>query len=299
MIFRNLLALVVLSCLTLCGCGSSDPEEKSPALEEKEESRAADQPATSIYWTEIKVHEAIRSRNPGYTGNGQFNIDPQGQVIAVALDNCNVADLAPLVGMRPQALYLLNCPVVNIASVGEMPLVELYLEATAVEDISPLSGIGTLQKLYLSNTPVSDLSPLQGLPIVELNLVNTHVKDISPLAGMPLKMLWLTGCPVEDISPLANSPLISLTLHQSRVADLSPLAGTGLQRLHIGETPVTDLRPLAGMNLTRLVFDRKRIEHGIEVVQSMRSLREIGSKFEDGANDLVHPAVYWSEFGRE
>jgi len=112
------------------------------------------------------------------------------------------------------------------------------------------------------------------------------VTDLSALEGMPLQMLWLTDTPVADIAPLAKSPLISLTLHRTSVGDLSPLAGTALQRLHIGETPVTDLSPLKGMSLTRLVFNPDMITSGFDVIAQMPSLNEVGTKFEEGSNDL-------------
>ena len=124
------------------------------------------------------------------TDVGGVGIDPQGNVMAIVLDNCNVSDISPFTGMALQAVQLFACPVEDLSPLKGMPLVELYLEETPVKDISFLSGNTTLQKLYLSSTGVTDLSPLKGLPIVELNLLETHTKDLSPLAGMPIQMLW-------------------------------------------------------------------------------------------------------------
>lgn len=287
MTLRTLISLVIVS---VCGvsCGEKPRPEKGPengGQEPKAEITPQPAPVPQI-WSEVKLHETIRSKNPGYSGNGQFDIDEAGQVRAVALDNCGVTDLSPFQGMSLMALYLQGCAVPDITPLQGMPLVELYLENSAVKDLRPLAGMGGLRKLYLSGTMVTDLSPLKGLAIVEMNLVNTRVSDLSPLAGMPLQMLWLTDTPVADISPLAKSPLISLTLHRTRVSDLSPLAGTKLQRLHIGETPVSDLSPLNGMRLTRLVFEPDMIKSGFDVIPRMTTLTEIGTKFEDGNNDL-------------
>jgi hypothetical protein len=110
-------------------------------------------------------------------------------------------------------------------------------------------------------------------------------------------MLWLTDSPVKDISPLSRSPLVSLTLHRTPVTDLSPLANTQLQRLHIGETAVTDLSPLAGLPLTRLVFDPDKITKGIDVIKAMPTMQQIGTKFEDGANDLQPGPAFWQSQG--
>ncbi len=255
----------------------------------------APKPTTQpVFWSELKLHEAIRSANPGYSGNGQFQIDESGQVRAIALDNCGVTDLSVFAGMPLMAIYLQGCPVPDVEALRGMALVELYLENTAVKDLSPLKGMKDLRKLYLSGTMVEDLSPLEGLGITELNLVNTPIKNLAGLKGMPLNMVWLTDTQVRDISPLASSPLVSLTLHRTPITDLSPLATTSLQRLHIGETDVTDLSPLGGLRLTRLVFDPEDIKEGVEAVKKIPTMQEIGTKFEDGANDLKPPAVFWA-----
>lgn len=270
-----------------CGEKSQPVESLGNPVEELRPETAPEPPlALPQFWSEVKLHEIIRAKNPDYTGNGQFEIDGAGQVRAIALDNGGVTDLSPFQGMSLMALYLQGCAVPDITPLKGMPLVELYLENSEVRDLSPLTGMAGLRKLYLSGTMVSDLSPLKGLAIVEMNLVKTKVSDLSPLAGMPLQMLWLTDTPVADISPLAKSPLVSLTLHRTSVSDLTPLAGTSLQRLHIGETPVSDLSPLKGMRLTRLVFEPDMIKSGFEVIEQMTTLVEIGSKFEDGSNDL-------------
>lgn len=287
-------------------CGKKQVEEKvdagkSPALTPPVAPKeVAEKPkkTTPAFWTEVSLHAAIRAKNPGYSGNGVFKIDEQGQARVIALDKCGVSDLSPLAGMELMAIYLQECPVPDITALKGMPLVECYLEGTAVDDLSPLAGMITLRKLYLSGTVVKDLSPLKNMGITELNLVNTPVSDLSPLASLPLQMLWLTDTKVKDISPLAKCPLQSLTLHRTPVVDLSPLANTRLQRLHIGETPVTDLTPLASLQLTRLVFDYGGIKKGLDGIKAMRSLQEIGSKFEgstpeDTIKDLVPPAQFW------
>lgn len=278
------------------GCENEKNQPAVTASPEQPEAAATDKSVvTQTSWTEVALHAAVRSSNPEYTGNGMFKMDPRGRVIAIGLDNCNVSDLSPFATMKLQGLYLQSCPIEDISILKGMPLVELAIENTKVKDISALAGNTTLKKLYLSNSAITDLSPLKGMPIDELNLVNTPIEDLRSLASLPVRMLWLTGSPVEDISPLRKcSRLESLTLHQTKVQDLSPLSGSSLQRLHIGETPVSDLSPLAGMRLTRLVFDRQKITRGIEAIQAMPSLKELGSRFDDGGKDLVHPAVYWS-----
>lgn len=249
------------------------------------------------FWSELAIHKAIRAVNPVYSGNGQFQIDPQGQPQAISLAACGVSDIGPLKGMALQQIDLSGNPISDLSPLKGMPLIGLYLEDTNVEDLTPLAGNTTLKELYVSRTPLRKLSGLEGVPIEQFNAINSRVEDLSGLAGTPLKMAWFTGCNVTDITPLRGCPMESLTLHQTPITDLSPLAGTSLQRLHIGETPVTDLTPLAGLPLTRLVFDYDKIEKGLDVVKAIPSITEIGTAYDDNKKDLVLPAQFWAEKG--
>lgn len=292
----------------LGSCGRSAPDNAPPSKSGAAGSSASAAPASQPsagqspapapprqpYWTDELLHSEIRFHNPDYQGNAQFQIEG-GEPVALALRGAKVRNLAFLEKTRKvQMLDLSEMPVSDIRPVKGLPLVELYLEDTMVQDLSPLRGM-KLQKLYLSRAPVRELSALEGMSFDELNLVETQVADLSPLAGSSIRMLWLTGCPVENIAPLKNVPMESLTLHRTRVKDLSPLAGTALQRLHIGETPVEDLSPLKGMSLSRLVFTPANIKAGLDAARSL-PVSEIGTRFEEGNRDLAPPEVFWQAF---
>ncbi|MEM6916250.1 MAG: hypothetical protein AAF491_06745, partial [Verrucomicrobiota bacterium] len=60
---------------------------------------------------------------------------------------------------------------------------------------------------------------------------------------------------------------------------------------------VSDLSPLQGLPLTRLVFDPEDIKKGIDAVKAMPTINQIGTKFEDDANDLKPAAVFWQSQG--
>ncbi|MCC6882341.1 MAG: hypothetical protein WBE58_11640 [Verrucomicrobiales bacterium] len=293
------LGVIVLALAAGISCSpSTPPAGEGSGSDEKAPVSAVDAPAEPPrrLWTEVTLHEAVRAKNPDYTGNGEFNLTPDGLPVAIGLGKCKVSDISFLRGMPLQALDLLECPVKDLSPIQGMPLVELYLEKTPVENLSVLATLPTLQKLYLNDTPVKDLAPIRGLAqLQELYLVHTQVSDLGPVGGLSaLQGLWLTGSPVSDLTPLKQSPLISLTVHQTKVQDLSPLAGTRLQRLHIGETAVKDLTPLGGLALTRLVFTPGRIEKGFDAVKAIPSLREIGTRFDDAEKDLASPAEFWS-----
>jgi internalin A len=280
--------------------GEKPPASSGQASEPAKDSEAATAaaPQTQI-WSELSLHRAVREKNPGYTGQGTFQLTPEGQPEVVALGNCNVNDISMLAGMPLRMLDLMKCPVTDISVLKGMPLAELYLEDSGIEDLSPLIGNSTLKKLYLTSTNVKSLKPLKGLPIEELNLIGCRADDLTPLAGMPLRMLWLTGLPVSDVSPLVSTPLVSLTLHRTRVENLQPLATLRtLQRLHIGETPVKDLTPVASLPLTRLVFTPATIEKGIDSIRRIPSLQQVGVEFEEDMGTLMAPGDFWSRFDK-
>ncbi len=224
-----------------------------------------------------------------------------GKIIAVAINDENLRDISPLVGLPLRFLDLAGSGVEDLHPLRGMPLEVLYLERTRVKDLRPLEGM-SLVELRLNETAVEDIRPLAGMPLRRLYLARTRVRDLSPLAGcFTLDSLWLNDTPVEDIRPLAGCPnLVSLTLAGTRVGDLSPLKGLRLERLHIARTPVEDLRPLAWLRLTRLVFSPGRIKVGMDVVRHMPTLREIGTAFgeEDRGlpSNLMPPQIFWQEF---
>lgn len=290
--------------LVLAGCGGEKKVDKDkPVVSEKPVAAEVAEPAVESakpvrpkFWSDVLLHAAIREVNPGYSGNGEFQID-DGKVTAVRLAQCGVTNITPLVGMELAMLDLQACPVQNIDAVAGMPLQGLFLDSTVVEDLSPLKGNTTLQQLYVDRTNVKDLSPLKGLSISVLNLVGTRITDLSALSGMPLRQLWLTDCKISDVSALAQCPMESLTLHRTDVADLSPLSSMrALQRLHIGETPVSDVSPLEGLTLQRLVFTPSQITKGIEVLKAMPSLQKIGTAFEDDVDTTLPPAQFWQKY---
>ncbi|MBL9131863.1 MAG: hypothetical protein JNG86_11720 [Verrucomicrobiaceae bacterium] len=290
--------LFFLLPLVLTQCGD---EPKKSATAPAPEPAAAEKPAATpakdepkkIYWTAEMMHTEVKHHNPGYEGNGEFNIDG-GKVIALSLRGAKITNVKFVEYIEPLALDLSDTPVSDLSPLKGKKLVELYLENTQVKDLSALRGM-PLEKLYLSRAPVRDLSALENMPLVELNAVGSQVGDISGIAKCPIQMLWLTDCPVEDISALKSVPLVSVTLHRTKVKNLAPLSGSALQRLHIAETPVTDLSPLKGMQLTRLVFTPGNITAGIEVAKAL-PLQEIGTQFDETAKDLQPPSAFWPAY---
>lgn len=236
--------------------------------------------------------DALRQRNPGFDGE---NIDIQpisADLLQLAINDPAVKDISPLKRQRIAILDLRFCDVVDLGPLENMPISQLYLEDNRrLYDLRPLRGM-PLHKLYLANTEVESLAPLRGAPLMELNAVGTRIKDLSPLVESPLQLLWLSDCPVTDLSPLNKLGLVSLTLENTPVDDIGPLAGSRLQRLHIGGTKVTDLTPVGQMQLHRLIFTPSRIERGLDAVRNSKTIREIGTDFDQ----RMPPEQFWRLF---
>lgn len=310
--------LVLVPAMLMIGCerpatGPTDatgdvapsPPAEMPAADaepvaDRAESSAGEQAAgadPASIATPEQLIAALKERNPEFAGEVRMEpISPE--LLALVINDPGLKDIAPLARQRIGLLDLSHCDLVDLSPLEGLPLTRLFLENNPrLADISALRGM-PLQELYLSNTRVENLGPLRGAPLQNLNLLGTRVKDLSPLAECPLEMLWLTGCPVADIEPLRRVPLVSLTLQDTRVADLSPLANHSLQRLHIGGSPVTDLTPLGTLRLTRLIFTPGKIEAGLEVVRNMPSLQELGTRFDDTADDKLPPAAFWELYDK-
>jgi Leucine-rich repeat (LRR) protein len=141
---------------------------------------------------------------------------------------------------------------------------ELDLWNRQIKDLTPLSGLTSLEILNLHYNPISDISPLSGLSnLRELSLggmmktnprrEDAEIKDLSPLKSLSkLEGLYFGHQPVSDLSPLVNlNELKNLELSLGNVSDLSPLEGlTKLTYLNLSSNSVTDILPLA--NLTQL-----------------------------------------------
>ncbi len=127
-----------------------------------------------------------------------------------------------------------NSQVSRIDDLRDMPLKELILSATRVENIAGLTGL-PLVKLHLSGCPVADLSPLASLgKLEELRLRSMAIQDLSPLAKLPLKELDITGSVyVTDLDPLADClqlerlafspPVKKIKINLSRIRNLPHL----------------------------------------------------------------------------
>ena len=272
--------------LGLLGCNASSPDSSGETATQEQ----APAPVALTIDGQPEISVATLRRQLGANSRAQFT-KAGGLVIEAHLMDSGVTDLAPLSGLPLKFLDLTNLPISDLTPLAGMPLVELYLEGTQVRDSSPLAGM-PLRILRLEHTPVDDISPLRGMKLFQLSLFNTEVSDLTPLVGMPLNTLWLTGTPVADLSTVDGLSLESLDIEQTAISDLTPLAGkTSLKRLNIANTAVTDVTPLQRLPLERLIFTPENITTGLEILQAMPTLQQLGPQFEQ----VAPAAQFWAQ----
>jgi Leucine-rich repeat (LRR) protein len=237
----------------------------------------------------------LKKFNPEFDGKVEHEIR-DGQVVMVRLSTDVVSDISPLRALRE--LRELRCQgsklevggrLVDLSPLAGLPLVKLECRYNPIVDLSPITGMKTLEEVALTYTRVSDLSPLKGAPLRRLGCEAAPISDLKPLEGMPLVFLNIQATGVTDLLPLKGLPLTELYCHDSKVSDLSPLSDLPLETLYCSGTQVTDLSPLKGMPLKTLHcdFDAKR---DADVVRSLKMLGSINNK---------PIAEFWKKIGEE
>lgn len=315
----RLKSLIVLTAVLICGCGPMPVEEPPPiATVEETDVEATPVAETSDAPPEPEFVTTAQLREQLGVGEEAHFLRSGRSFVEAELTNTGVKDLSPLKGQPLHALLASRNPIASLEPLSGMPLEvldvsetrittlepiakcadlsQLYLEKTAISDISPLKGMH-LTRLYLTDCPVSDLSPLEGMQLQELNLCRTKITSLDVLKNVRLGILWIRETGISDLSPLAGKEMTSLDIEGTQVGDLKVLASIpGLQRLDIADTPVTDLSPLAGLQLTRLIFTPQNITAGIDVVRQMSSLREIDTQFEGNQPQAVPANEFWARY---
>lgn len=147
------------------------------------------------------------------------------------------------VGRDKLSLKIANPEASDLEPIRDMPLVDLDVSDTLIEDISPVARL-PLTRLVIANTKVTDFEPLRYMPLTSLDLSQTAIRDLSPLLVHQLTSLALAGTQITDISALTNLPLTELRLDDcTSVEDFTPLVSlTELKRLTLPAQAIsTDL----------------------------------------------------------
>lgn len=179
----------------------------------------------------------------------------------------SLADLAGLVNMLE-----LSCggnrlkdlePLRNMAVLEELDISLNY----AIKDVTPITGILTLEKLKLRKVEIGSIEPLTGLVnLIYLDCFNAGISDLTPIKKLPKLMhLDISHNSISDIGPLRNHNFITyLSMASTKISDLSPLSGfRHLEYLNISANPqVKDLGPVPNETLNTLVAHYSGLSSG-------------------------------------
>jgi len=100
-----------------------------------------------------------------------------------------VSDLSPLAGLKLESLWINGCPVTTLDALCDMPLASLSIEATKIDDLSPLQGKLSLRRLSIVGSEVRDLTPLAGSQLRRLVLDPDEIeKGLDDMRKLPALM---------------------------------------------------------------------------------------------------------------
>jgi serine/threonine protein kinase len=224
-------------------------------------------PTVARSWDEILA--ALRSANPSWKGKAITKIDKE-DIIGLELTGNHLLDLGPIAaltrlrsfhyrgeswekqGQLHDLLTLASLPldklvlelvsVRSLESVGNLPLVDLELRGTKIEDLSPVQQM-PIRRLVVDGGVVKHREALAHLrQLVELKLVTDRVRNLAPVEGLPtLARVQLFATSVSDLTPLRRSPIVWLDIRKSKaIKSLISLIDTPLRELLIDESMLSE-----------------------------------------------------------
>jgi hypothetical protein len=209
------------------------------------------------------------------------------RIQTLRLGNTRVRTL-PAMGGELQELVLDGTGVSSLEGLADCPLATLRLRGTRVDDLTPLSGIGTLRHLDLQGCPVSDLGPVAASELIELDLRGTRVSELDGLNLCESALVWTDAGPEALERLRARYP--NAHLHGTwKVSAPDP----GVRVVLVSAEREVPIDPL----LVRLLLYRLRFDgHAVPDLSRWheRLLRRSGESEPPDAED----AAYWSRLLR-
>ncbi len=231
--------------------------------------------------------------SPPTSGSATMVAIPDANLRAAIEDSLGKARGAPITRGEMATLTKLEAPEANIRDLtglefatrltslhfGSEP-VGSYSNSNSISDLSPLSGLTSLERLYLGSNSISDVSDLSGLTNLEwLDLSRNSILDISPLSGLTnLEWLRLNDNAIFDVSPLSGlTNLEWLRLSDNVILEISALSGlTNLTSLWLSNNLISDVSDLSGLtNLDSLSLSRNSVSD-ISPLSGLTNLKWLG-----------------------
>ena len=210
------------------------------------------------------------------------NVDiPDANLRAVIADSLGKASDAPITQAEMASLTRLKAPNKNIRALTGLEFAinltwldlgtvyvsgEGFINSNEISNLSPLSGLTSLERLDLGDNSISDVSALRPRCLTSLevlDLSSNSISDVSALSGLTsLETLWLGSNSISDITPLSGlTSLKTLWFSFNSISDVSALSGlTSLESLSLSGNSISDITPLSSLtNLERLYLNNNSI----------------------------------------
>ena len=208
-------------------------------------------------------------------GGWPITVDEFSKLRYLDVSNHGAEDLTGLeLATSLQFLDLGGSDIEDIASLTGLPLVQLSLRDTGIEDVALLADMDQLHYLALDRNSIRELPALPNT-LQALHLTDNSIADITALANIYwLRELRVSGNSITSLSPLASTwSLRYLHANDNQVTDIAPLNFQSLAELHLSNNALQDISPLLNGEKLLMVDLRGNPLSG-EAMSVLSALRE-------------------------
>lgn len=203
----------------------------------------------------LKILQFKHEQLPEETGQKLLTwISKSKDIRDLNVSGLGLTSLAPLKGLKINAIDCSRNPIKNLNDLTGMPLEKLQCASCGLNSLDPISGMA-IKDLIISQNRISTLSPLKGMPLERLRCRLNRIPSLEPLKGMSLERLECGGNQITDLSPLKGMPLFFLGCRMNNISSLEPLRGIKLCILDCQQNPITSIEPLIEMPLRELYLN--------------------------------------------
>lgn len=180
-------------------------------------------------------------------------IDKDGSLWGLLLENSNLTDLSPLLEFPDiLSIDLSNNKLINFQGLQNLKsLVRLTARRNDINDISVLENLTKLREINLEYNKLTKIDVFRNLVnLKNIQISENEISDISSLVNASkLESFWASFNKIEDISPLKNAEKLNyLNIWNNPVENIEALKGKQLLRMcYINKTNVKDISPLKGL----------------------------------------------------
>jgi serine/threonine protein kinase len=203
----------------------------------------------------LKILQIQHEHLPDETGQKLLTwIKKSKNIRELNIAGLGLTSLAPLKGMRINAIDCSRNPIKNLNDLTGMPLEKLHCANCGLNSLEALRGM-KIKDLIISQNRISNLDPLEGMPLERLRCRLNRIPNLEALKRMPLERLECGGNQIANLEPLKGMPLFFLGCRMNNISSLEPLRGMKLCILDCQQNPIKSIQPLLGMPLRELFIN--------------------------------------------